>query len=621
MRVPLEKQNNHSPARLYDEKVSFFKSQLTRAKRKLNAISNGRLISFLVLLGLIIYQLTEESSYLFILLSAVIFILFVWLVTVYSRTQQSIDDWNTLIGINIDGIHRIKREWNKLGEPSCPEEFRVTPEAKDLNVVGHASLLKLIGTVESSFGNQIIFSWLFDKNPNLKEIKMRQESVAELADKIDLRQSVQLASRKVEEKGVEVEKFIEWCNEAPWLLSSKSIIWSVWSLSGLTLASALAHLTGLTEYPIWLAFVALNIAFSFYYYSKVDAIFNSISKREKDLSSYIELFRLVEAKEFKSEGLQHIVSAMKIGNGGTYSSVILESLKNIIAYSDIRFSPMAYFIVQSITLWNFHVVYLLERWKVKFSPNIQKLIASSSEFEATCSLASLKFENPKWTFPQFHENGSKLIEAKNLGHPLLHDDIRVGNDVVFGTPETFLFVTGSNMAGKSTFLRSIGVNALLAQAGSVVCAESLSLPLVDVVTSIQVEDSIEDGVSFFMAELQRLKLIVDRAAENSSDNRITLYLLDEILRGTNSFDRRSAVRIILNKLLQLNTIGAVTTHDLELANSGDLLSASEPVHFVEQVTSDENHIMEFDYKMHKGISKTTNALKLLAAIGLCEEGM
>lgn len=620
MRIQLEKKKNHSPACLYDEKIDFFKKKLSLAKRNLNTISNGRLISSLTLLGLIIYQLTEETSYLFVLLSTLSFLLFVWLLTIYSRTQQNIDDWNTLLGINIDGLHRIKREWDKLREPCCPEEFRLIPEAKDLNIVGHASLLKLIGTVESSLGNKTILSWLFNKKTNFQEIAMRQESIAELADKVDLRQSVQLVSRKIEEKGVNIESFIEWCNEAPWLLRSQFIIWTVWGLSGLTLASALAHLSGLTQYPVWLVFVLLNIAFSFYHYSKVDAIFNSISKREKDLSSYIDLFRLVEAKEFKSKGLQRIVSGMKMG-GDAYPSVLLERLKKIIAYSDIRFSPMVYFIVQSVTLWNFHVVYFLEKWKAKFSPDIRTLIAASSEFEATCSLAGLKFENPEWAFPQFHENGSKLIQAKGLGHPLLHDGIRVGNDVVLGTPETFLFITGSNMAGKSTFLRSIGVNALLAQAGSVVCAESLSLPFVDVVTSIQVEDSIEGGVSFFMAELQRLKLIVDRAGRNSSDNRTTLYLLDEILRGTNSFDRRSAVRIVLKKLLRLNTIGAVTTHDLELASCKDLSSASEAVHFTEHVTSDGSQIMEFDYKMHEGISKTTNALKLLAAIGLCEEGI
>jgi DNA mismatch repair ATPase MutS len=211
-----------------------------------------------------------------------------------------------------------------------------------------------------------------------------------------------------------------------------------------------------------------------------------------------------------------------------------------------------------------------------------------------------------------------LVSARALGHPLIRDDVRVANDVEVGPPGSVLLVTGSNMSGKSTLLRAIGVNVVLAQAGSVVCAQEMTLPPLDLRTSVHVHDSLEQGLSYFMAALARLKAIVEAARAARGRGETVLYLLDEILQGTNSAERQVAVRAIVAELLALEAIGAITTHDLGLADTPSLASRARPVHFTEHVEPDETGAarMTFDYRLRPGLATSTNALRLMQLLGL-----
>ena len=218
---------------------------------------------------------------------------------------------------------------------------------------------------------------------------------------------------------------------------------------------------------------------------------------------------------------------------------------------------------------------------------------------------------PGWAVPTFDE--PPLIAARDLAHPLIPDDRRVANDVEVGPPGTLLLVTGSNMSGKSTLLRAIGVNVILANAGCSVCASSMRLPAVDLHTSIRVHDSLEAGLSYFMAALARLKAVVD-AAEHERPGRVLLYLLDEILQGTNSAERAVAVRAVARHLLDSGAIGAMTTHDLTLTREEPFEPAARFVHFTETV--DEAGAMSFDYRLRPGVATSRNALRLMKMIGI-----
>ncbi|MGH8639938.1 MAG: MutS-related protein, partial [Burkholderiales bacterium] len=237
------------------------------------------------------------------------------------------------------------------------------------------------------------------------------------------------------------------------------------------------------------------------------------------------------------------------------------------------------------------------------------------ELDALSAFAHVKADNPSWAMARITETG-KGFDAQNLGHPLISDDRRVGNDVAVGPPGTVLLITGSNMSGKSTLLRSIGLNTVLAQAGAPVCATSLDAPPVDLETSIRVQDSLEQGLSYFMAALARLKGVVDRVdrAARAGRGRMVMYLLDEILQGTNTAERALAVRGVTRHLLEAGAIGVMTTHDLAMAAEEPLKTAARLAHFTEIV--DAFGGMTFDYRLRPGLATSRNALRLMQLIGI-----
>jgi DNA mismatch repair ATPase MutS len=266
-------------------------------------------------------------------------------------------------------------------------------------------------------------------------------------------------------------------------------------------------------------------------------------------------------------------------------------------------------------LWDFHVLIALSRWRRVAGPHVRGWMDAIGELDALSALAAAWRDNPAWCLPEIHDTAEFAAEA--LGHPLIPDERRVTNDTRVGPPGTLLLVTGSNMSGKSTLLRAIGLNTVLAQAGGCTCASRLRLPPCDLQTSIRVQDSLELGLSYFMAALARLKGVVD-AAERPRDGRVLLYLLDEILQGTNSAERGIAVRAVARHLLDAGAIGAMTTHDLNLAGEEPLKSSAALVHFTESV--DEQGHMRFDYRLREGLATSRNALRLMQMIGIDLKG-
>ncbi len=284
--------------------------------------------------------------------------------------------------------------------------------------------------------------------------------------------------------------------------------------------------------------------------------------------------------------------------------------------ADIR-GWMFFFFIQITTLWDIHLLWQLERWQRVAGQHAHEWLTALGELEALCALATLTYDHPEWTFPEVVVMEMPVLQARAIGHPLLPPERCVRNDVSVGPPGTFLLVTGSNMSGKSTLLRALGVNIALAQAGGPVCAASLRIPPITLATSMRVQDSLEAGVSYFMAELQRLKSVVDAAEQARSTERVLFFLLDEILHGTNTVEQQIAARQIISYLLELGAIGAVSTHDLTLADSPELADHSTTVHFTETLTREHGHPqLHFDYRLRSGLATSTNALALVEIVGL-----
>lgn len=517
-----------------------------------------------------------------------------------------------LVRINEESLARLSRSWDALPLPTLalPE---LPPLARDLNLFGRASLSHLLGTVHSPPGKPILVSWLLEPAAPA-EIPARQAAVAELAGDLEFRQQLELRTRLLEKGNPDIGPFLEWAEGRPWLLARPGILWTARALGLISTGLGLAVL--LTPLPASFFFLAatVNLAFSFFHAKPMSAVFHRASAREREFLFYAEAMELAAKKVAGTPSLAPFAHAL--AEAGTVPAHrAMESLDQRTSLADVRHSSLLHAPLQLLFLWDFHSLYLLERWQAAHGRQARPWLESLGRLEGLSAFAGLRFDNPEWAFPRVDPQADRLT-ARALGHPLLPADQRVDNDVEVGPADTFLLVTGSNMSGKSTLLRSIGINAVLAQAGSPVAAASLTLPPVTLATSILIEDSLADGVSFFMAELLRIQQIV-RQADQVPAGRTILYLLDEILRGTNSEERQVAVRRVILHLLRKKAIGAVSTHDLRLADLPDLDHACRAVHFQETLHSGtEGAVMTFDYKMRPGVATTTNALKLLELLGL-----
>ncbi|HVU87370.1 MAG TPA: hypothetical protein VHD36_08610 [Pirellulales bacterium] len=526
-----------------------------------------------------------------------------------------------LATLNRHGLARLDRAWNKLPSVATPPDVQLTATARDLDLFGPASLFRLCCLAATGLGRRCLAGWLLTPAAP-EEISARQEAVAELAAQLDLRQELAWRGQVLESSraAADVEPLVRWAEATGWLAKRPWLVWYARLSPILLLALVAVYVLGFA--PAMLlgqVVVGLHVAVSYLLVRHVHEIFRQIDTGEQQLHRFSAMLALVETWPVTAPqllGLQNRLSA-----GGHRAHEQLTRLRRRLNLADLRFSQVVYGVVQVISLWDFHVLSSLERWKRQVGPHLREWLDALAQFEALCSLSTLAFDNPSWSFPVVDPSGPRLIAATALAHPLIPVAHAVGNDVEVGPAGTFLLVTGSNMSGKSTLLRAIGVNLVLAQAGAPVAARRLSLPRVLVETSMRIDDSLADGVSLFLAELKRLKAIVEQARNcNRPGGPVLVFLLDEILHGTNSRDRQIAVRRVVDRLLAQQAIGAVSTHDLELAAAPPLSESCRAVHFRETFEgAGAERQMKFDYELRPGIACTTNALALLDMVGLADE--
>ncbi len=577
---------------------------------------HGRLIAFVCAIACLVWATLSEQVILPIIVTVLSSVAFVFLVQVYGRSAREMRWYGALVDVWGDAERRLLREWGKLREPgpvTAPEDH---PYAADLNLSGAASLLKLLGTVHTPPGVQTLWSWLLGVAPPATVLR-RQEAVMELAGRLTFREGLEARSRLIGTVRPDVvARFVAWAVERPWLLGRPLLAWLVWLIPTATVLLCFAHVAGWIAYPLWLLplFVGLAVAIPLRY--SIDDQLDRASSGDTGLRRYSELFELLSSEQFASPLLRALQRELRADEVAACTQ--MRRLSRVLACADLRHSDLMHFVVHAVTLWDFHVLRVLEAWKRVNGSHIESWLSALGSIEALAALSALAHAHPGWALPEIDEDGESMIQAAGLGHPLLPPDASVANDVTVGPPGTFLLISGSNMSGKSTLLRAIGLNAVLAQAGGPVCAKQMRLSPLDVYASVNVQDSLERGVSLFMAELTRVKQIVDAARRACSDGgRPTLYLLDDVLHGTNTGERQIALRRILHALLDAGAIGVATTHDLGLASSADLESACRAVHFRETAEmGEQGPRLSFDYKLRPGLAATTNALKLMELVGL-----
>ncbi len=528
---------------------------------------------------------------------------------------------------NRAGIARVERRWTDL--PPTPR-FSAPGNhdyATDLDLYGEASVLRLVGTCGTAPGWRTLQAWLLGR-ADPETVSLRQEAVREMAAAMDFRDRLTAEARLAQPSpagpepstpGAEAstaERFLRWAEADSWLPKHRWVRIGALVLAPVNLAAIALYLAGAVPtaalaWPLLVSILVLTRQ-----RKAIHRVFAEADAGESGIRQYGDLLgHLVDAP---LASRQMTAIRQRIGTGPRAAPDEIARLRRLLDLADVRRSPLFHLPLAIVLHWDVHVLAALERWKARSGRRVRDWLEAIGEAEALAALAATAADHPDWTLPAL-DRGARTLRAGALGHPLLAPGVCVRNDVEIGPAGSFLLVTGSNMSGKSTLLRAAGLNAVLAQAGGPVCAGELRMPPMRVVTSMRVEDSVTGGVSFFMAGLHRLKEVVDAArssaASPGTDNPRTLYLLDEILRGTNSAERRIAARTVMRHLLETNAIGAVTTHDLSLADAEDLVARAVAMHFTESV-GDGGDGLAFDYRLRAGIATSTNALKLLEMVGL-----
>lgn len=516
----------------------------------------------------------------------------------------------------------------RASQKSAEQKRRAPPDhpyANDLDIFGEREicLFEHLDRTQTEPGESTLASWL--SSPSSPEaIAERQVAVRELASLDRFREDLAVLGMSAETRGRPVDPLLAWA-EAPPVLASRAGEPSTRAI--LVIAAALVLVT-VTLFTLdqafgaallgpfrraWLVTTVLQLVVLIALRGKIEPLLAAASSKQAPFGRYRALFERVEEESFKAPRTETLSATIR-GETGRDASSAMRSLESIIGYADLRHTGLLYIFINIFLLWDIWCAVALDRWRARSGRRTRAWLSSLGEIEAIASLATFTFERPDHRFPEV-KAGPPRFEAAALGHPMIPPDVRVSNDVSFPRPGSALLITGSNMSGKSTLLRAIGINAVLAQAGAPVCASSLRMSPLAVRTSMRIDDSLEQGISHFYAELERLKAIVDSADRGEG----VLFLLDEILHGTNSRERHIGAKAVVLRLLDRGAIGAVSSHDLALA---DLCEASGdrvlPAHFEEIIRDDR---MAFDYILKPGVVTTTNALRLMRLVGLDIPGL
>ncbi|WFA10112.1 MutS family DNA mismatch repair protein [Tissierella sp. Yu-01] len=592
-------------SRPYERRVERFKNLLKKQEKTEKEISIIRLLLFIIELNIGIYFYLQGKK-LLLYISLIVFLgTFTFLVISHRRLRNRIKYSKLFIEINNDSLKRINGEWYDFTDDG--EDFKDHNHnySEDLDIFGKRSLFQWINTAKTFIGKQKLRELFSGVVGNLEDIKERQNAVEELSNKLNWRQEF-LAEALIESKNIhDPQELISWAIEKNQYFNSPFRIGLIRIMPILTLI-LMAQGYVLSIIPTYWPTFALVIQFIFLLTKAMERnnLIDLAERYSDDLRAYYNMLKLIEDHRFKSILLQKIQREIRNEEGELAYKQIDELTSIVNAISNRRNS--LYSIFNIITLWDFQTIIALEKWKKSSGKNLKTWLEAIGKFEALSSLAVIRYDNQNWTMPDINEEES-IFEAEDLGHPLLIN--RVSNDLTINKDHRVVLITGSNMSGKSTLLRTAGVNLVLAYAGAPVCSSYFKTSIMDIMTCMRVEDNLSESISSFYAELLRIKSIIEEA---KSGTRV-FYLLDEIFRGTNSIDRHTGAKVLVNKLSDTNSIGMVSTHDLELCDLESENSRIVNFHFREFYEDNEIH---FDYKLRSGVSTTRNAIYLMKLAGI-----
>jgi len=593
---------------IYQQNIVIAQEQIQYYQKKVNVFSLLRLIAFGTLLVLIYWAVKLETFTLFAVGAVVIGVLFNWLVARQSWFEKQKTYFQNFKAVNQNEIDSMDQHSNIYanGEGYNNEKHYYT---SDLDIFGNASLYQLMNRAATSTGRQKLADWLIA--PAAKPVILqRQEAIQELKEKAPWKLETQarlLFANKEEADGLsKLFKYLHTPISMPgeaWL--SKYII-----VAPVVLIAAFV----VSFYVPWVKYIAISIALLNFVITgattkatnQTDLIAGKIGHT---LKSYADVFTGIEAVKWSAGYNASLANIIKRPDGKS-TAAIMGQLSSLINNLNQRLNMVVGFVLNIVLVWNVRYVLAIENWKRVNHEEIEAAFDVIAEYEALLSLASLHINYPNWVVPQIAEGSGFTLTAKEIAHPLIKERLRVANSYELNNTRKVDIITGSNMAGKSTFLRTLGINTVLALAGAPVCAQSMEVSVVQLFSYMRIKDSLNESTSTFKAELDRLQMLLK--AVDTQPN--IFFLIDEMLRGTNSVDKYLGSKAVIEKLISQQGVGLVATHDLQLAQlENQYPNYVRNFYFDIQVVNGE---MLFDYKMKDGECKTFNASLLLEQIGI-----
>jgi hypothetical protein len=589
------------PRTHYEEQLHARRAEVARLVARAESLSRARTITFVagVLTAIVVFDFGWLPPAVF----AVPVAAFAGLVIAHQRARAARARAERAARFYEQGLARLDHHW--AGRGIQGERFLDPhhPYAADLDLFGHGSLFELLCTARTQAGEETLARWLLAPAAPAT-VRARQAAVAELRPRVDLREDLALLGEDIR-GAIDPEALTAWATAPAWQVPPVARVAAVVLPASTLAAFAAWDLGWMGSWPM-LAAGAVQLAFAAWMRPRVLAALRRANQPATHLGLLSELLARLERERFATPSLVALRAALD--SAGEAPSRRIERLQRLINLLD-AYRNQVFALVSLVLLWRTNFALAIEAWRGVSGPVVPRWLAAIGELEALLALASHAFEHPADPFPELVD-GEPRLDGRGLGHPLLPESRCVRNDLRIGGELRLLIVSGSNMSGKSTLLRTVGVNAVLAQAGAPVRATALRLAPLAVGAAIRIVDSLHDGTSRFYAEVKRLGQIVELARGPLP----LLFLLDEILSGTNSHDRAIGAEAIVKTLVEAGAIGLVTTHDLALARIADHLGArARNVHFEDHL---EGGRMCFDYTMRPGVVTKSNALALMRAVGL-----
>jgi MutS domain V len=585
----------------YERRLQACRGRITAVSRREAVLGNARFLYFVALAGTLIY-LVSVGGLVFVSVLIGAGLVFILLGYLHQRVQYQLTRLERAAAHYERGLARLDDRWAGTGQTGIRYLDPEHPYAVDLDIFGSGSVYELLCTARTRRGEDTLAAWLQGPAP-ADEILSRQEAVRELTPRVDLREELALLGGELPESA-DFDRLAAWGRAGLPPVAGRVRVVTAW-LAALPTTGALIWFALGTPLPL-LGLIAITGWFTSRLRPRVHAIIDTVERQASDLSLLAGILARLESEPLRSPRLRRLQEIVL--TGGVRPSARIAELVRMIDWLNARYNPF-FAPIGLMVLWTTQWALAIEAWRARVGPAFERWLDAVGQFEALAALSGYAYDNPQDPFPEILSDRA-LFDGTALAHPLLPRKVAVCNDVALGDAVRVLVVSGSNMAGKSTLLRTVGVNAVLALAGAPVRAARLRLSVLTLGATLRTQDSLQAGRSRFYAEIVRLRKLL----ELTKGPYPLLFLLDEILHGTNSHDRRLGAEGVIRSFVARGAIGLVTTHDLALTQIVDMFAPhAANIHFADQFADGQ---LTFDYRIRPGIAGHGNALDLMRSIGL-----